>query len=254
VLNIHFEAYFAKVILNDYCNNTNILMPICIFIKPMKPMSNTSTKNNTVSTVSAFIAILTWFALILQFYLSMTAYLAKGRTLGGSLVEFFSYFTIQCNILTAVGLSAVAIIGFYKGFFARPGVLTAIAVYISIVCLVYNIVLRGTVHPVGWHRVADELLHAICPPLFVLFWLIYVPKQNINWKDAFSWLWYPFFYLIYVLIRGSLSALYPYFFLNVVDFGYPKVFINITVLMLVFLAFCMLYVFISRLITKRTAA
>ena len=217
-------------------------------------MNAMQTKNNAVTVISALIAILTWFALILQFYLSMTAYLAKGRTLGGSLVEFFSYFTIQCNLLTAIGLTAVAVGGFNKSFFSRRGVLTAIAVYISIVCLVYNIVLRGTVHPVGWHRVADELLHAVCPPLFVLFWVIYVPKQNIDWKDAFSWLWYPFFYLVYILIRGSLSALYPYFFLNAVNLGYTQVFINIAMLMLVFLAFCMLYVFIARLIAKRTAA
>ena len=217
-------------------------------------MNAVQTKNNTVTAISALIALLTWFALILQFYLSMTAYLAKGRTVGGSLVEFFSYFTIQCNLLMAIGLTSVALNGFNKGFFSRRGVLTAIAVYISIVCLVYNIVLRGTVHPVGWHRVADELLHAVCPPLFVLFWVIYVPKQNIDWKDAFSWLWYPFFYLVYTLIRGSLSALYPYFFLNAVNLGYPQVFINIAMLMLVFLAFCMLYVFIARLITKRTAA
>ena len=216
-------------------------------------MNAMQTKNNAVTAISALIAILTWFALILQFYLSMTAYLAKGRTLAGSLVEFFSYFTIQCNLLTAIGLTAVALNGFNKGFFSRRGVLTAIAVYISIVCLVYNIVLRGTVHPVGWHRVADELLHAVCPPLFVLFWVIYVPKQNINWKDAFSWLWYPFFYLVYILIRGSLSALYPYFFLNAVNLGYPQVFINIAMLMVVFLAFCMLYVFIARLITRRIA-
>ena len=217
-------------------------------------MNGMQTKTNAVTAISALIALLTWFALILQFYLSMTAYLAKGRTLGGSLVEFFSYFTIQCNLLTAIGLTAVALSGFNKGFFSKRGVLTAIAVYISIVCLVYNIVLRGTVHPVGWHRVSDELLHAVCPPLFVLFWVIYVPKQNIDWKDAFSWLWYPFFYLVYILIRGSLSALYPYFFLNAVNLGYPQVFINIAMLMLVFLAFCMLYVFIARLITKRTAA
>ena len=217
-------------------------------------MNAMQTKNTAVTAISALIAILIWFALILQFYLSITAYLAKGRTLGGSLVEFFSYFTIQCNLLTAIGLTAVALNGFNKGFFSRRGVLAAIAVYISIVCLVYNIVLRGTVHPVGWHRVADELLHAVCPPLFVLFWVMCVPKQNINWKDAFSWLWYPFFYLVYILIRGSLSALYPYFFLNAVNLGYPQVFINIAMLMLVFLAFCMLYVFIARLITRRTAA
>jgi hypothetical protein len=166
-----------------------------------------------IATITcALIAVLTWFALVLQFCLSMNLYLAQGRTLAGALTEFFTYFTIQCNIITATGLTAVVLGGFSKSFFSRPGVLTGSAVYIGIVCLVYNIALRGIAHPQGWARVADELLHAICPPLFVLFWLTFVPKRGIVWKDAFSWLWYPFFYLVYALIRGALCWRYPYFF------------------------------------------
>jgi hypothetical protein len=217
-------------------------------------MDNNYTKKAAVTTVSALIAVLTWFALALQFYLSMTAYIANGRTVAGALTEFFTYFTIQCNIITAAGLTAVALGGFSKGFFSRPGVLTASAVYISIVCLVYNIALRGIAHPEGWARVADELLHAICPPLFVIFWIAMVPKQGIVWKDAFSWLCYPFFYLVYALIRGALCGRYPYFFLDVIKYGYPRVFINIVILMLVFLGFSMLYVFIGKLMSKRTKA
>ncbi|RYU91175.1 hypothetical protein EWM62_04345 [Mucilaginibacter terrigena] len=217
-------------------------------------MNSLSAKNNAIITFSALIALITWFALILQFYLSMTAYMAQGRTVGGALVEFFTYFTILCNILTATTLTAVALQGFNKSFFTKPGVLTAAAVYISIVCLVYNIALRGIAHPVGWGRAADELLHAICPPLFVLFWIISVPKPGISFKHAFSWLWYPFFYLVYVLIRGALCARYPYFFLEADKLGYPKVFFNIIILMLVFLAFSMLYVWIARIIARRAAA
>ncbi|MES2060957.1 MAG: Pr6Pr family membrane protein [Bacteroidota bacterium] len=217
-------------------------------------MDSTGTKKPAVTTVSALIAALTWFALALQFYLSMAAYMAQGRTIAGALTEFFTYFTIQCNIITATGLTAVALGGFSKSFFSRRGVLTASAVYISIVCLVYNIALRGIAHPEGWARVADELLHAVCPPLFVIFWLSLVPKHGIIWKDAFSWLWYPFFYLVYALIRGALCGRYPYFFLNVVEYGYPRVFINIAILMLVFLGFSMLYVFIAKLMGKRAAA
>lgn len=213
-------------------------------------MDSIGKKKATVSTFSALIAALTWFALILQFYLSMTAYMALGRTIPGALIEFFTYFTIQCNIITAACLTAVALGGFSKSFFSRPGVLTASAVYISIVCLVYNIALRGIAHPEGWARVADELLHAICPPLFVIFWISFVPKHGIVWKDAFSWLWYPFFYLVYALARGAVCGRYPYFFLDVVKYGYPRVFINIFILMLVFLGFSMLYVFIARLMSR----
>lgn len=213
-------------------------------------MDDIGKKKATVTIIGALIAALTWFALILQFYLSMTAYIAQGRTIPGALTEFFTYFTIQCNIITAAGLTAVALGGFSKRFFSRPGVLTASAVYISIVCLVYNIALRGIAHPEGWARVADELLHAICPPLFVIFWISLIPKQGIVWKDAFNWLWYPFFYLVYALIRGAICGRYPYFFLDVVKYGYPRVFINIVILMLVFLGFSMLYVFIARLMSR----
>ena len=114
----------------------------------------------------------------------------------------------------------------------------------------YNIALRGIAHPEGWARVADELLHAICPPLFVIFWIAVVPKQGIVWKDAFSWLWYPFLYLVYALTRGALCGRYPYFFLDVTKYGYPQVFINIAMLMLVFLGFSMLYVFIAQRINR----
>nr|WP_067056185.1 Pr6Pr family membrane protein [Mucilaginibacter sp. L294] len=217
-------------------------------------MDSTGTKKPAVIAVSALISALTWFALVMQFYLSMNLYMAQGRTVAGALTEFFTYFTIQCNIITAAGLTAVALGGFSKSFFFRPGVLTASAVYISIVFLVYNIALRGIAYPEGWARVADELLHAVCPPLFVIFWLALVPKQSIVWKDAFSWLWYPFFYLVYALIRGALCVRYPYFFLNVIEYGYPRVFINIAILMLVFLGFSMLYVFIGKLTGKKVAA
>ena len=213
-------------------------------------MDTAGTQKNMVTMVSALVAALTWFALLLQFYLSMNIYMAQGRTVAGALIEFFTYFTIQCNIITATGLTAVALRGFSKSFFSRPGILTAGAVYISIVCLVYNIVLRCTVHPEGWARVADELLHAICPPLFVLFWIALVPKQGIVWKDAFSWLWYPLFYVIYALARGAVIGRYPYFFLDTTKYGYPRVFINIAILMLVFLGFSMLYVFIAQQMSK----
>jgi hypothetical protein len=217
-------------------------------------MYSIGTKKPVVIAVSALMAALTWFALALQFYLSWAIYMAQGRTVAGALTEFFTYFTIQCNIITATGLTAVALGGFSKSFFSRPGVLTASAVYISIVCLVYNIALRGIVHPEGWARVADELLHAVCPPLFVIFWLTLVRKRGIVWKHAFSWLWYPFFYLVYALTRGALCGRYPYFFLNVVEYGYPRVFINIAILMLVFLGLSILYAFIAKLMSEKVAA
>ncbi|MEB0261429.1 MULTISPECIES: Pr6Pr family membrane protein [unclassified Mucilaginibacter] len=216
---------------------------------------NTQTVNSkAITTWSAILALLNWFAIGLQFYLSINAYMAKGRTLGGAVVEFFSFFTIESNILVAFGLTAVALGGFNKRFFSRASVLTAMAVYITIVCLVYNVVLRSGYSPQGWDRVVNELLHAICPPLFILFWLVYVPKQGITYKGALPWLWFPFFYMVYVLVRGAICWIYPYFFMNATNFGYPRVALNCLMLMVVFLAFDMLFVWLAKLMAKHRAA
>ncbi len=47
----------------------------------------------------ALSAILIWIALIIQFDISIVKYLAEGRTLGGAIVQLWSYFTIQNNFL-----------------------------------------------------------------------------------------------------------------------------------------------------------
>lgn len=56
------------------------------------------------------IAILAWFAVIMQFMISIPDYLAKGRTLAGSVVQLLSYFTIQSNILVAFSLTVILLI------------------------------------------------------------------------------------------------------------------------------------------------
>ncbi|MBL4675756.1 MAG: Pr6Pr family membrane protein [Mucilaginibacter sp.] len=212
------------------------------------------TDSNNARVYSAIVSLVTIFALALQFVISLQLNLDKGRPLGYSLEFYFSFFTIQCNLLVAFTTAAVALGGFSNKFFARPGVLTATAVYITIVCIVYNLVLRGTVYFTGWGRVADELLHVVDPILFIVFWFVAVPKQSITYKGTFSWLWYPLLYIIYVLIRGVFTARYPYFFLDTVKYGYPKVAVNIAILVVVFWLFCLMYAFIAQRISLRKKA
>ncbi|TWR25784.1 hypothetical protein FPZ43_15990 [Mucilaginibacter pallidiroseus] len=200
------------------------------------------------------VALLAWTGLALQFYTSVPAYLAKGRTLGGTLVELFSYFTIQTNLLLACATTAVVIYSKTKTWLNQAGLLTAVAVCISIVSLVYNLVLRQAYHPVGLARISDELMHLLTPIAYVVFWILAVPKQSLTYKGGLPWLLYPLSYLIYILVRGALTNIYPYFFLDAGKFGYGKVAINIAVLMLVFFGIDAFYVFIGRLITRRNQA
>jgi hypothetical protein len=71
-----------------------------------------------------------------------------------------------------------------RPFFSKPSVTTAIAVYIFIIGLVYNIILRNLWQPQGSQKIADELLHVAVPLLYVLYWLIFAKKNPLQWMDA----------------------------------------------------------------------
>ncbi|TCC88096.1 hypothetical protein EZ428_20460 [Pedobacter frigiditerrae] len=165
----------------------------------------------------AFLSLITWFAIILQLYLT-----------NGSFFNFISYFTILSNILVALSLTSSL---FFPNttlgkYFSLVKVQSAIALYIFIVGLVYNLVLRGIWSPTGWQLVVDNLLHVAVPVVYVVYWLIYIPKGLLNWVDGLVWAYFPLAYLIYSLIRGHVVGWYPYPFLDVNKIGYQKVLIN----------------------------
>lgn len=194
------------------------------------------------------IAILAWFAVVMQFMISIPDYLAKGRTLAGSVVQLLSYFTIQSNILVAFSLTVILLIPKtdFGRFFSKISTATAIAVYITIVSLVYNLVLRQFWHPKGLYKPVDELLHLVVPVMYILYWLFLVSKNGLEWKQLPSWLIFPFMYLIYIIIRGALTGFYPYFFVDVKSFGYAAVALNAFVLLIVFALFSALFILIGR--------
>lgn len=51
---------------------------------------------------TVLVVIVTWFALVLQFSISIPAYLANGRSLCSTLVQLFSYYTILSNLLIVI--------------------------------------------------------------------------------------------------------------------------------------------------------
>ncbi|NRF41040.1 Pr6Pr family membrane protein [Pedobacter foliorum] len=183
-----------------------------------------------------------WFALVAQFYLTTQNALVP---VDESVIRYFSFFTVLTNIIVAVCFTALLFKKEGSSFFTKPGTLTATAVYISVVAIIYNLILRFTWEPKGLQMVVDELLHAIVPLIFVVYWLMYVPKNTLKWRDTFSWLIYPFIYLMFILFRGSVSGFYPYPFVDVAKYGYETVFVNCVYVMLVFLGLSFLSVWIG---------
>jgi hypothetical protein len=197
-------------------------------------------------------ALVGWFALALQLYLMLVR--ASGPERLGAVITYFSFFTILTNILTASVFTAVVLQlqGRWGQLLRGPSVQAASAVYIAIVGMVYQLLLRQLWNPQGAQWVADVLLHSIVPVGYVLYWLLFAPRAELSWKDAFTWLAYPAVYLVYTLARGAASGLYPYPFVDVKVLGYGGVLAHSAGFLLVFLGMGMLVVAVGRWMRARS--
>jgi len=180
------------------------------------------------------IALLAWAAVVIQFFLLM-----KNRTAGPTetIIRFFSYFTILTNAIVAVSFSVLA-----TGRRAIR-VLTPVTVYIFIVGLVYQVLLRHTWSPTGLQMVVDELLHTIIPLLVLVYWWFY-DDTRVHYAQIPKWMLYPLLYLVFILSRGAVAGYYPYPFVNVAVLGLKQVLVNAALLLLVFLLVCILFVWL----------
>src|SRR5216684_7000360 len=163
-----------------------------------------------VRTCSAAIAVVTWFALALQFYLLVIQSQAQGASRVRLMANYFSFFTILTNLLVALGLtlSLTTPHSRFGRLFSRPLAASGTAVYIAIVGMSYSLLLRHLWNPQGAQKIADILLHDVVPMMYVVYWLMFVPKGSLRWKDALSWLPCPLVYFCYSLIRGAAVGWY----------------------------------------------
>jgi len=195
----------------------------------------------TKSNFQRIMLLLQGFSLILQFVLFK-----------GNILNFFSYFTILSNLLWGIALWCSVFLNRTKAgdFLSGPGIVSAITLYLFIVGLVYNLVLRRTWDPQGWQWLADNLLHVVNPFLIVCFWSFYIEKGTLKWKESLNWLWFPLIYLLYSLARGHIVHWYPYPFLNVAVSGYLQVFINAGMVLITFVLFGSLLLWLDRVLRK----
>ncbi|KDN53790.1 Pr6Pr family membrane protein [Flavobacterium seoulense] len=196
------------------------------------------------------IAIFSLFAVVSQFDLMLSN---STNTFLETTVRFFSFFTILTNSLVAGYFSFLIYnsLKHKKSIEFNFATLTSITVYISIVGLVYQVLLRHAWNPVGLQKIVDEMLHSVNPTLVLLYWFINKSDHSLQYKHILSWLIYPLIYLVCVLVRGHFSNFYPYPFLNVNIIGFQKVIINSIGMTLLFIIISILFVWISKLNPKK---
>jgi hypothetical protein len=189
------------------------------------------------------VALLTWFAVIMQYVLMI-----QNRTadVAETTIRFFSFFTILTNIIVAIF--------FTNNFYSKTlnsSKLTAVTVYITIVGLVYQVILRQTWKPEGMQFIVNELLHTLIPLMVIIFWCMYAVNRLTPYSRIAKWAIYPLLYLVYVLIRGKFSGFYPYPFIDVTNLGMEKTLINAAMILVLFIAIAAIFLFIGKRIIKR---
>lgn len=201
-------------------------------------------------TVAALIA---WMGLLLQYYLMARG--QSGPELAARTVNYFSYFTIITNLLTAVAFSApvVAPASPIGRFFARPSVRTGIVLYTSVTAATYILILEGLWDPQGLQWTADTTLHYVTPALFLLDWLAFTPKGTLRWRSVLPWLAVPLAFGAYTILRGPFSGFYPYPFLDVPKLGMSRVLLNMAGMAAFFAVLGLVFVFLDGLMKRRRA-
>ena len=132
-------------------------------------------------------------------------------------VNFFSYFTILSNALTALLLLVGAWISF-----TRPtdpswfNLVRACAVtYMATTFVVYNLLLReislDQATTVPW---SNEILHVWAPLYLVVDWVLAPGRHPIAWRRLWTIAVFPIAWVVYSLVRGIIVGWYPYPFLN----------------------------------------
>jgi hypothetical protein len=159
--------------------------------------------------------------LILQFQISTGMLAARGLGLGATLWKLSGYFTILTNGLLVLTQSLCLLPSGSR--YRSASVQGALLLYILVVGIVYVVLLADLWKPEGRQWWADNLLHRVTPLLQLGFWIAFVPKDILPWRQALPWLAWPAAYLIWTLARGPA---YPYPFLEADRLGWPRTILN----------------------------
>lgn len=190
------------------------------------------------------------YALPVQFYL-----LLKGSefTFFSAAVRFFSFFTILTNSIVFICGAILFFGGKSKinSFFRKCTTLTAITVYILIVGIVFNLLLRSLIDLKGHHLIVSEIFHTVVPTLFFFYWLFFVSPERISFKVILFWLVYPVIYIIYTLFHGIVTNFYPYPFIDATKLGFKTAIVNGVFVLIAFVVLSMILISISKIKTKR---
>jgi len=163
-----------------------------------------------------------------------------------TIANFFSFFTIQSNIIGAVAVTTAAL----AGAAARSSVWLsqfrgAATLYMGITGMIFSLLLSGTdvQTPIPW---VNSVLYYVFPLFIVIDWLVDRSVWPLSFRQGLIFLVYPVAYGAYSLIRGPIVDWYPYPFLDPRVHGYLYVTVITIFVAIVGLALAWLLCWTSR--------
>ncbi|MEL6583394.1 MAG: Pr6Pr family membrane protein [Pseudomonadota bacterium] len=160
----------------------------------------------------------------------------------GAIWFMLQFFTIWTNLV-------IAVVFLRAGFTGRvPGgsLSGAMTLWIVVVGLVYWALLYRGLPPSDPEFYTDHAFHTLVPLGVAVWFWVASAQVGLVVKDAIVWLVYPLGYGGYVLLRGAVTAEYPYFFLDVGRFGYGAVLLKLVGFAALFFVLGLVVVWLSR--------
>jgi hypothetical protein len=149
--------------------------------------------------------------------------------------NFFSFFTIQANILAATALVLTALVHREERTRTFDAIRGAATFYIAITGIVFALLLSGHQEQLDTHNAfANFVVHYLIPAVLVIDWFVDPPRRRLGARVALAWLAYPLTWFAYTLVRGRSADWYPYPFVDVSEHGYGGVILRGVVFLLAF--------------------
>ena len=212
----------------------------------MKSSSKTTTIFAIVGAITCFYAVFSQYIIRLYVYQAPVWQLT---------INHFSFFTILTNLLVGVFFTSQIFSSNNKWnqFFSTPSIATSIVVYISLVGLIFNLLLRKIYHPSGLEGLNNNLLHFFIPLACIFCWYKYIPKERIKYKSISYWIIYPLCYVVYILVKGYFMHFYQYPFFDVDKLGYEKVLLMALCQLVVLTIMSAIYIWMNnKIVIKRS--
>ena len=185
-------------------------------------------------TFAGFIVATSLLALTIELSTSLTNSLASHKSIAEAFFLHFRYFTIQTNWLVLILLIVTTVQGCRRRPLPSASYYAAALVYIVVVGVTYEALLRRTGMRMDIFFFTDLIMHDAVPAFYLAFWLGFAPKRGLTWRDPVIWLAYPLGYFVVTMIAGALGQGYPYFFDDVATLGLKAVMMNTLVFTIIF--------------------